>query len=72
LACWFLITLFFEPSLSISLFAPIDKSLANINPLSEVMGQYFDVFQFKSLVRSVFAGTCLALSALLLTKDEVV
>lgn len=54
--CWILIMIFFEPSLSIGLFAPISNSLTNLVPLSDVVNQYYDAFQFKSMVRSIFAG----------------
>jgi len=55
--CWFLIMIFFEPSLSVSLFAPICHSLNKVKPLSDFLSKYYDVFQFKSMVRSIFAGT---------------
>lgn len=53
---WFVITLFFEPSLSIGLFAPLWHNLANAKGLTEIFSKYTDVFQFKSIVRSAFAG----------------
>lgn len=60
--CWLLLTLFFEPSLSISLFAPIVPILRKAIPLSDLVSQFYDVFQLKSLVRSIFAGTSLAIA----------
>jgi hypothetical protein len=56
---WLGLTLLFEPSLSVSLFAPVSPSLKEIIPLSETLGQKTDVFQFKSLVRSLTAGVSL-------------
>ena len=55
--CWFFIMIFFEPSLSIGLFAPISNSLTVPIPLSDVVNHYYNVFQFKSIIRSIFAGT---------------
>jgi hypothetical protein len=55
--CWLAITLFFEPSLSFGLFNPIWPQLQRAQGLSETFARYTDVFQMKSLVRSVFAGT---------------
>ena len=57
--CWFIITLLFEPSLSLSLFNPIFPELNKVVGLSEILSKYTDVFQFKSLIRSVFAGASL-------------
>ena len=70
LTCWFLITILFEPSLSISLFAPLEKNLQNVVSLSQTVNKYYDVFLFKSLVRSVFAGVSLTMAVLLFKKDE--
>jgi len=55
--CWLIITLFFEPSLSLGLFNPLWPQLSQARGLTEILGQYTNVFQLKSLVRSVFAGT---------------
>ena len=57
--CWFLILLLFEPSLSVSLFAPISYSLNEVMPLSDFLSRYYDVFQLKSIIRSIFAGVSL-------------
>lgn len=59
--CWLVITLFFEPSLSLGLFNPLWPQLERAAGLSVLLGRYTDVFQFKSLVRSVFAATALFL-----------
>jgi hypothetical protein len=56
---WFIITLFFEPSLSWGLFAPIWPALAKAPGLTDVLTKYIDVAQFKSVIRSVFAGASL-------------
>jgi hypothetical protein len=58
---WLFITLTFEPSLSVGLFSPINPSLSDTQGLAELIGKYTDIFQLKSLVRSVFAGTSLFL-----------
>lgn len=70
LLCWLLITLFFEPSLSIGLFAPLWKNLSNVQPLSVAFEKYYDVFQFKSLIRSIFAGIALLISIIVLKKTD--
>ncbi len=62
---WVIIVLLFEPSLSVSLFAPVDKSLMAVKPLSETLNQVYNVFDFKSLVRSISAGISLTITALL-------
>jgi hypothetical protein len=56
---WLIITLFFEPSLSWGLFAPIWPALAKAPGLTDVLTKYIDVAQFKSVIRSVFAGASL-------------
>jgi hypothetical protein len=53
---WLMITLFFEPSLSIGLFAPIYKDVLNFSGLTDVVSKYYNVFQIKSIIRSIFAG----------------
>lgn len=55
--CWLVITLLFEPSLSFGLFNPIWPQLEKIQSLAVILARYTDVFQFKSLVRSLFAAT---------------
>ena len=54
-----IVTLFFEPSLSLGLFGPIWPELNKFPGLSLLIGKYTNIFQFKSLVRSVFAGASL-------------
>ena len=56
--CWLVITFLFEPSLSVGLFNPVWPQLNDFVGLSEILGKYTDVFQFKSVIRSIFAGTC--------------
>lgn len=55
--CWLVITLLFEPSLSVGLFAPVFPPLVKINLGSFGTFGSLDVYQIKSLVRSVFAAT---------------
>jgi len=65
--CWLVITLLFEPSLSVGLFAPIlpqlkNVSLGNFGTLSRGAGFRFaggnlDAFQIRSLTRSIFDAT---------------
>lgn len=59
---WFFITLFFEPSLSYGLFSPIFPGLSNSPGMSDILSKYINAFQFKSMVRSVFAGASLFIS----------
>jgi hypothetical protein len=53
---WLILTLLFEPSLSYGLFNPLWPNLDKVVGLSDLLGRYTDVFQFKSLIRSFFAG----------------
>lgn len=53
---WFLITLFFEPSLSWGLFNPLNPHLKETLGLSDIVSKYLDIYQIKSLIRSFFAG----------------
>lgn len=71
LITWLVITLLFEPSLSISLFAPVNNSLQSVKPLSETLNRFYDVFAFKSLIRSLFAGLGLFMTALIMKDEEV-
>jgi len=59
--CWLTITLFFEPSLSYGLFNPIFPWLDKAVGLSDIVGKYTNVFQLKSMIRSVLAGSSLFL-----------
>jgi hypothetical protein len=56
---WLIITLFFEPSLSLGLFGPISPLLAKAPGLTDVLAKYTDVAQIKSIVRSIFAAASL-------------
>lgn len=56
LGVWFLITLFFEPSLSYGLFNPIKPDLKEATNLSDIVSKYTNVYQLKSILRSLFAG----------------
>lgn len=69
-SCWLVITLLFEASLSYGLFNPLWPQLDNAPSLSFFASRYIDTFQFKSLVRSVFAGISLAFSVMLLRKNK--
>jgi len=53
---WLIITFLFEPSLSLALFNPINPGLNKAIGISEILSKYIDVFQFKSIIRSLFAG----------------
>jgi len=57
--CWLAITLLFEPSLSYGLFNPLWPQLDNAPALATTLGKYTDVFQAKSIIRSVFAASAL-------------
>ena len=59
---WILLTLLFEPSLSFGLFNPLWPDLERATGLSEIIGKYTNVFQLKSLIRSVFAGASVFLT----------
>ncbi len=69
---WTVITLLFEPSLSVSLFAPVDKSLMSVRPLSEIINRFYNVFDFKSLIRSIAAGISLTIVVLLIRDEKTV
>ncbi len=55
---WLALTLLFEPSLSFGLFNPLWPSLEKAVGLSDILGKYTNIYQFKSLIRSVFAAAC--------------
>lgn len=69
-SCWFLITLFFEPSLHLGLFAPIAPGLLKMGSLTNLVGRFFDVFLIKSLIRSFFAAVAIFLSFHLLSERK--
>lgn len=68
---WFLLLLFFEPSLSYGLFSPLWSQLAKAQGISEILVRYIDIFQFKNLIRSIFAATAIFLSFRLFTRPKV-
>ncbi|MCL5091060.1 MAG: glycosyltransferase 87 family protein, partial [Patescibacteria group bacterium] len=70
--CWLTITLLFEPSLSLGLFSPISPSLIKAPDLSEALNHFYPVFEFKSLVRSIFAGLSAVIAFLILRRDETI
>jgi len=55
---WVFITLTFEASLSVGLFAPLNHKLSTTPGLEVLLGQHTDLPQLKSFVRSVFAACC--------------
>jgi len=68
---WLLLTLLFEPSLSFGLFNPLWPDLEKAIGLSDIVNRYTNVFQLKSLIRSVFAGASAFLTfKLLLSKKD--
>jgi len=70
LACWFLLTLFFEPSLHLGLFAPIAPELLKVGSLTDLVGRFYDPFLLKSLIRSFFAAVAIFLSFCLLSEGR--
>jgi len=69
-ASWFLITLFFEPSLHIGLLAPVAPNLLKMGSLTDLVKRFYDVFLIKSLIRSFFAAIVLFLSFHLLSERK--
>jgi len=57
--CWLVITLLFESSLSYGLFTPAIHSLQNAPSISEYLAKVTDIYQFRSIIRSIFAGASL-------------
>ncbi len=68
--CWTVLLFFFEPSLSWGLFGILDPSLLKTASLADILVKYVDVFQFKSIVRSVFAGASLYLSFSMIKNEK--
>jgi len=68
--CWLSLTLFFESSLHIGLFAPIAPGLLKMDSLTDLAGRFFDVFLIKSLIRSLFATVAIFLSFRLLSERK--
>jgi hypothetical protein len=58
---WLGITLLFEPSLSVGLFAPVNPGLSQSRGLANMMPPAFDAFKAKSILRSILAGSSLFL-----------
>jgi hypothetical protein len=56
LTTWLIITLLFEPSLSVGLFGPIIPAARTFIGFNAILAKHTDVYRFLSLVRSVFAG----------------
>lgn len=69
-AGWLSITLLFEPSLSFGLFNPIWPQLGKAVGLSEIISRYTNVFQLKSLIRSVFAAASVFLTIRLFANQQ--
>ncbi len=67
---WVGITLMFEPSLNFALFAPLSPNLVNLPGLSESISPFYNVFQLKSLLRSLFAGVSLFLIYAFFVKNQ--
>ena len=61
--CWLLITLMFEPSLSIGLFTPLSHMPYVGIGLKEIISQYSDPYLIISIVRSIFAGISIGFMA---------
>jgi len=53
---WLVITLLFEASLSYGLFVPIFHNLQNAPSLAVYLAKVTDVFQFRSIIRSIFVA----------------
>ena len=58
-ASWLIITLLFEPSLSVGLFGPIIPAVRTFTGFTDLLAKFTDINRFKSIVRSVFAGVSL-------------
>jgi len=58
LVCFLFLVFCFEPSLHLGLFVPLNPSLADLSGgLGELIGRFYNPFQLKTLVRSLFAAT---------------
>jgi Gpi18-like mannosyltransferase len=53
---WLVITLCFESSLNYGLFVPLNPTLWEAPSLSLTINRFYDVFQLKSIIRSLFAA----------------
>jgi hypothetical protein len=70
--CWLAITLLFEASLSYGLFSPIFPQLANAPSLSDTISRYTNVYQLKSILRSIFAGDSVYYLYLLFSEKKAI
>jgi hypothetical protein len=68
--CWLSLTLFFESSLHIGLFAPIAPGLLKMGSLTDLVGRFYDPFLIKSLIRSLFGTVAIFLSFCLLSERK--
>jgi len=68
--CWLSLTLFFESSLHIGLFAPIAPGLLKMGSLTDLVGRFYDPFLIKSLIRSLFGAVAIFLSFCLLSERK--
>lgn len=71
LAAWIIITLLFEASLSYGLFSPVWHSLTDAPSLSVYLAKLTDIFQFRSIIRSIFAGVSIFYVYRLTKSEEV-
>ncbi len=65
------IVFFFESSLNVGIFGPLFPASHNMPGLADVLKGRFDVFELKSLMRSVSAGVAVWMIALLLFKKDL-
>jgi len=66
---WLFITFSFEPSLNFALFAPLNPNLVKLPGIFEEI-RFYDIFQLKSIVRSIAAAASLSLILLTWRKNE--
>lgn len=71
-ASWLMITLFFESSLTIGLFSPVIPDLGSVGNLADFVSKYLNVFQLKSVIRSIFAAASLFYVYKLFTQEKMV
>lgn len=58
---WVIITLFFESSLNYGMFVPLWPALWDAPSLAVWFSRFYDVFQLKTIVRSLFAAASVAM-----------
>lgn len=68
---WLIITLLFEPSLSVGLFGPVIPAARTFGGFTDLLGKFTDVNRFKSMIRSVFAGISLFWIGQMFWKNEL-